>query len=163
MDYLNRLRAAVTEKDEIEKVLVGGFSTLVAAASPGMPSRHDPRYYTAPLGSPSVYATPAAPNFTRRQRHGAHTKESIVESSLRNLHNTAMDELEASSSRQTSSVRSSSCSSMSLSLSTHLYKTMWSVKSVHLHFTVVVHVHFTLKLEESASPPPASYNARTGI
>ena len=97
MDYLNRLRAAVTEKDEIEKVLVGGFSTLVAAASPGMPSRHDPRYYTAPLGSPSVYATPAAPNFTRRQRHGAHTKESIVESSLRNLHNTAMDELEASS------------------------------------------------------------------
>ena len=107
MDYLYRLRAAVTEKDEIEKVLVGGFSTLVAAASPGMPSRHDPRYYTAPLASPSVYATPAAPNFTRRQRHGAHTKESIVESSLRNLHNTAMDELEASSSRQTSSVRSS--------------------------------------------------------
>ena len=90
---LRRLREAVSDKDEIEKVLVGGFSSLVAAASPALAPRtrgdEEPNYFTAPApGSPSVYATPAPVNFSRED-----AKRSGIASGLRRWHDAAADEV----------------------------------------------------------------------
>ena len=90
---LRRLREAVSDKDEIENVLVGGFSSLVAAASPALAPRtrgdEEPNYFTAPApGSPSVYATPAPVNFSRED-----AKRSGIASGLRRWHDAAADEV----------------------------------------------------------------------
>ena len=97
---LRRLREVVNEKDEIEKVLVGGFSTLVAAATPAPAPRQERRedngeaedvanYFTAPQPvSASVYETPAPPRFTRDgRREELQTK--FVASGLKRWHDSA--------------------------------------------------------------------------